>query len=339
MTSTIKLKDSEQSFPCEDKDTLLRAAIRAGIKMPYECNSGGCGSCKFDLIEGEVESLWESPPGLSRRDIRKGKQLACQCKPKGDIEIDFRADNWESPTYPPQRFSVTYVSRRDLTEDMAEFRFQSDMPAKFLSGQYAMLSLPGVEGDRAYSMSNIANEAGYWQFIIKKMPDGAGSTYLFESLKEGDTLEVDGPYGLAYLHPEIERDVICIGGGSGLSPIMSIARAITGDEQFKDRKVMMFYGGRGPKDICTPELLSEIEPLDTQLVCHNATSDAELSAEQGWDGECCFVHELVEKTLGDDMPNYEFYFCGPPPMTEAVQRMLMIDYKVPFEQIHFDRFF
>jgi toluene monooxygenase electron transfer component len=51
------------------------------------------------------------------------------------------------------------------------------------------------------------------------------------------------------------------------------------------------------------------------------------------------VHELVEKTLGDDMPNYEFYFCGPPPMTEAVQRMLMIDYKVPFEQIHFDRFF
>jgi toluene monooxygenase electron transfer component len=120
---------------------------------------------------------------------------------------------------------------------------------------------------------------------------------------------------------------------------MSIARAVTGEKDFKARKVMMFYGGRGPKDICTPELLSEIEPLDTQLVCHNATSDAELSAEQGWDGECCLVHELVEKTLGDDMPNYEFYFCGQPPMTEAVQRMLMIDYKVPFEQIHFDRFF
>ena len=342
MVFTIKNKDNDIQFACPPEDTLLRAAIRAGVKMSYECNSGGCGSCKFDLLEGELDSLWENPPGLSRRDLRKGKKLACQCKPLSDCQINFRPDNWQPSPYSPQRFSVRYSGRRDLTGDMAEFRFQSDTAAHFMPGQYVMMDFPesaGIQGDRAYSMSNISNEAGYWQFIIKKMPEGTATRYLFDELKEGDEIALDGPFGLAYLHPEIERDIVCIAGGSGLSPVMSIVRAITGDQQFAQRKVKMFYGGRSPQDICTPALLSEIEPLDTEFVCHNATSDAKLSVEQGWDGECCFVHELVEKTLGEHMPEYEFYFCGPPPMTEAVQRMLMIDYKVPFNQIHFDRFF
>ena len=342
MAFTIKNKDNDIQFDCHEEDTILRAAVRAGVKMSYECNSGGCGSCKFDLQEGELESLWDNPPGLSRRDIRKGKKLACQCKPTSDCQINFRLDNWQSPDYPPQRFTVRYLGRRDLTEDMAEFRFQSDRPAHFLPGQYAMMSFPDtaqIKGDRAYSMSNISNEAGYWQFIIKQMPEGTATHYLFDKLQEGAEINLDGPYGLAYLRTNIERDIVCIGGGSGLSPIMSIVRAITGDEKFNQRKVKMFYGGRSPKDICTPALLSEIDPLDTEFVCHNATSDIGLSVEQGWDGECCFVHELVEKTLGERMPEYEFYFCGPPPMTEAVQRLLMINYKVPFQQIHFDRFF
>ena len=339
MTSTIKVKGSNKVFTCREQDTLLRAAIREGIKIPYECNSGGCGSCTFDLIEGEVESLWDSPPGLSPRDIRKGKLLACQCKPKGNCEIDFRLDDWKSPQYPPQRFSATYISRCDLTEDMAEFCFQSESMAQFMSGQFAMLTLPGVTGDRAYSMSNVSNSDGYWQFIVKKMPGGAGSTYLFDEIKVGDVIEIDGPFGLAYLDPAIHRDVVCIGGGSGLSPIMSIARAVAANDDFSDQKLKMFYGGRGPKDICTPELLSAIDPNGTKITCYNATSDPDLSAKHGWDGDVCFVHELVKNILGDSLPEYEFYFCGPPPMTEAVQRMLMIEYKVPFEQIHFDRFF
>lgn len=339
MNHTIRIDGTGEQFSVHASDTLLRAALRAGLAFPYECNSGGCGSCKFELVEGAVASQWDDPPGLSARDLRKGKRLACQCRAVGDAVIKVRLDETAPPDNVPQRFEVSYLGRRDLTADMAEFRFQAATPAKFLPGQYAMLTLPGVQGERAYSMSNIPNEAGYWQFIIKQMPAGAGSEYMFERLETGDRLRCDGPYGQAYLRPEIERDIVCIAGGSGLSPIMSIVRAVTGDTRFSERKIMMFYGGRGPNDICTPELLSEIEPLDAQLVCHNVTSDPELSAQQNWQGECCFVHELVEKTLGDTLPDFEFYFCGPPAMTESVQRMLMIEHKVPFQQIHFDRFF
>lgn len=341
MNAKVTIEDAGLEYEVEDQDTLLRSALRHGIAMPYECNSGGCGSCKFELLEGELDELWPDAPGLSARDKRKGRKLACQCRPRGDVRIKMRLEEREPPEILPKRFEARYLGRRDLTPDMAEFRFQSEDPARFLPGQYAMLSIPGVEGDRAYSMSNIPNEAGYWQFIIKRMPDGQASNWLFDELKEGDVLELDAPYGLAYLHPEIERDVVCIAGGSGLSPVMSIVRAVTGDPVFKDRKVYLFYGGRTPKDICTPELLAELEPLDAEakLTCENAISDAEAADSADWEGPCCFVHELAEKTLGERMPEFEYYFCGPPPMTEAVQRMLMIEHKVPFEQIHFDRFF
>ncbi|BAO43853.1 2Fe-2S iron-sulfur cluster-binding protein [Thiolapillus brandeum] len=335
----ITVDGSDNEFSCDDRDTLLRAALRQGVTIPYECNSGGCGSCKFELVSGEVEDLWPDAPALTPRDKRKGKKLACQCRPVSDAVIKVRLEDHAAPEIRPNRFKVRYLGRRDLTADMAEFRFQSDAPARFLPGQFAMLSLPGIQGDRAYSMSNIPNEAGYWQFIIKRMPEGNASTWLFSELKEGDVLELDAPYGQAYLRPEIERDVVCIAGGSGLSPVMSIVRAATGDSRFADRKIYLFYGGRTPGDICTPELLSEIEPLDAQLICETAISDADAATRESWEGPCCFVHELVEQTLGDRMPEFEYYFCGPAPMTEAVQRMLMIEHKVPFEQIHFDRFF
>ncbi len=335
----IKIQSCDIQFETSPQDTILRAALRAGVSLPYECNSGGCGSCKFELIEGDIDTLWESPPGLSRRDIRKNKKLACQCIARSDCEIRISPEQKKLPEYSPVRFQVRYLGRRDLTQDMAEFRFQSDSAAYFLPGQFAMLTLPEVNGDRAYSMSNISNEAGYWQFIIKKMPEGAGSHYLFEKLSVGDVIDIDGPYGNAYLNIESQRDIVCIAGGSGLSPMMSITRAVTGDERFAGRKIYMFYGGRSPADICTPELLSEIEPLDTELVCYNATSDAESSELANWQGECCYIHELVKQKLGDSMPQYEFYFCGPPVMTDSVHRMLMIENQVPFDQIHFDRFF
>ena len=338
-TVKITIDGNDAGFESDKQDTLLRAALRSGVNVPYECNSGGCGSCKFELIDGEVEDIWQDAPGLNPRDRRKGRRLSCQCKPKTDCTIKMQTGTETLPGPKPERFSVTYVGRRDLTDDMAEFHFQSQTPAHFRSGQFALFDLPGIEGDRAYSMSNVANENGDWTFIIKQMPDGQGTHYLFHTLQDGDTLNIDGPYGHAFFREDVERDIVLIGGGSGLSPVMSIARTVVGLPQFSDRTVHLFYGGRGPQDICTPDLIQEIDPVGAKLICHNAVSDVELAQQHGWDGPCGFVHEVVEEKLNGTMPQFEYYFCGPPPMTQAVQRLTMIENQVPFDQIHFDRFF
>ena len=144
-------------FTPQGPDTILRAALRAGLGMAYECNSGGCGSCKFELLDGQVESLWETAPGLTDRDRRKNKHLACQCRALGDVRIKAAFSAEYAPKIKPRRQTAKLVGQRDITHDIREFRFVTDGDADFLAGQYAMLELPGVTGSRAYSMSNLGN--------------------------------------------------------------------------------------------------------------------------------------------------------------------------------------
>jgi NAD(P)H-flavin reductase len=127
---------------------------------------------------------------------------------------------------------------------------------------------------RAYAISNLGNTQGAWHFQIRRVAKGVATEQLFEHLQIGKAIEIDGPYGLTRLRPEVPRDIVCVAGGSG----------------------------------------------------------------NAWRGETGFVHELVRRTFGQSMPNHAFYFAGPPPMTQGLQEMLMVEFRVPFEQVHFDRF-
>ncbi len=335
---SIVLEGKDQSFTCEDGDSLLRAGLRAGLGLPYECNTGSCGTCKFQLLEGETEDLWPEAPGVTERDREKGRKLACQNRPKGDCRIKMGIDPACVPHITPKKRMARLAESRPLTHDMQEFRFAADDAAEFLPGQYALFALPGVTGLRAYSMANLANENGEWHFHIKNMPGGAGSRALFEGgVAAGQEVEMDGPYGLAYLR-ESERDIVCIAGGSGLSPMISIARGVASDGRFADRRLYFFFGGREPRDICGEDILRDLPGFAERMSFHAAISEPSV-APDAWTGYRGFIHELAVETLAGEMADYEFYFAGPPAMAEAVQRCLMREHKVPFGQLHFDRFF
>lgn len=338
-TYTIQFEEQEFEFPCDDDDTLLRAALRAGLGFPYECNSGGCGTCKFELHSGQVDNRWPDAPGLSSRDRRKGRQLACQCVPKSDCVIQARLLHDKVPQLRPNRLPAELVSVRELTSDMAEFRFKTEHPAHFLPGQFALLDVPEVEGSRGYSMSNLPNEDGVWEFIIKKMPDGTASTKLFEACRIGDQLMLDGPYGLSFLRPEVPRDLVCIAGGSGLSPILSIVRAASHDKRLAKRDIQLFYGGRTPADLCVQPYLDADPAMAERVQLHQAISEPDAAESADWDGPTGFVHDLVFSTLSEPLDNYEYYFCGPPVMIDTVSRLLLVEHRVPFDQVHYDRFY
>src|SRR5207247_5362627 len=137
------------------------------------------------------------------------------------IKVRLRPEN--VPSHRPARFRATLSGTRDLTHDLREFRFKVEGAPGFLPGQYALFSLPGVTGFRTYSMSNVDDGSGEWHFMVKRMPGGVGTAALF-GLPVGTALDLDGPYGLAYLRRESPRDLLCIAGGSGLAPILSCAR-------------------------------------------------------------------------------------------------------------------
>lgn len=337
---SITLSDAEETtFSSAADDTILSSALRGGLGFPYECASGGCGTCQFELLEGEVTDLWPEAPALSPRARGRGKRLACQCVPLSDCTIKVAVKQEMAPVIVPQRQTLAFVAARPLTSDMSEFSFRSSGPAEFLPGQFATIGLPDVDGPRAYSMSNLANDEGLWNFVIKRVPGGQGTGVLFDSLKPGDELSMDGPYGNSYLRTGNKRDIVCVAGGSGLSPVLSILRAAVQAPELSDRRLSLFYGGRGPNDLCVSDIVNADPLLSERVVVHTAISDDSAPGADEWSGERGFVHELVKKTLAEKIPEFDFYFCGPPPMTDAVHRMLLLDYKVPAEQLHFDRFF
>jgi toluene monooxygenase electron transfer component len=334
MTYRITLDSGEAFDVAQDEDTLLRGALRAGIGLPHECSVGGCGACRFELVEGSVDTLWDEAPGLTERDRKRGKRLACQSKPSGDCTIRVRCDDSYRPVVAASKWSATLKARRAVTADMSEFTFQVPQQADFRPGQYALLYPAAATGARAYSMSNLPNAEGLWQFIIRRVPGGAGSNALFDALEVGEQIALDGPYGHAHLREDSPRDIVCIAGGSGLAPMLSIVRGALAHPG--TRRVRFFYGARSQSDLTALEALDALASEHTRL-----RIDAVLSAPQAappWHGETGFVHTVVERELASSIAEHEFYFAGPPPMIEAVQEMLMLRHRVPFEQIHFDRF-
>jgi len=335
----ISIKGQTESFSCEEGDTLLRAALRAGLGAPYECNSGGCGACKFELLSGQVNNIWPSAPGLSVRDLKKGRQLSCQCIPTENCELKLRLNSKFTPKHKPIKSAARLYDIRQITKDMSEFCFEAEHSAHFEAGQFALLDIPGVEGSRAYSMSNIANNDKHWHFIVKKMPNGAASNVLFDQYKLGDTVSIDGPYGLSFLQLESKRDIVCVAGGSGLSPEMAILKAAATAPSLIEQDIYLFYGGRTPEDICPPDLIKADDKLSKRIKNYNIVSDIDAAKQMAWTGETGFVHELLPKILSQPLTEYEYYACGPAAMTDALLKLLMMEHKVPPEQIHYDRFY
>lgn len=311
-------------------DTILTSALRSGIAFPYECVSGGCGACKFELIDGAVSVLWPEAPGLSPRDRQKGnRHLACQCTPATDICIRVHLDDKYQPKFPIRKLAARVVEVELLTHDMVRLVLDADEALEFAPGQFCLLSDPSrPDVTRAYSIANLPNSNGRLEFFIKRKPGGRFSPGLFDPDIQKRLLNVQGPFGISEYRLGIDRDVICIGGGAGLSYTTAIACAAVAERK---RHVTMFYGARTVRDLVSSSVLGLAEPDVTLIpVLSEPIGDT-------WQGEMGLVHSAVESALGDHLVKCELYVAGPPPMIDATVRMLLAR-GVPRDQIHFDAF-
>ncbi len=331
----IEIPAAGVSFHCAEDDTILRAALRAGLGLPYECNVGSCGNCRFLLLDGQVQHAQANLAGWSERDRDNGRWLGCQARPCGDVKIKVpQRENYKS-TFPPIRTIGTFVGSNDITHDIREFRFRMKRPSQFQAGQYALIQTPDCSVDRAYSMANIPNAAGdEWHFTIRRVPGGKTTGYLFDTMRLGSELVVDGPYGLAYLRENSPRDVLCLAGGSGLAPMLSIVRAVAASEKLKGHSVHFIYGGRTPRDICGESILRLLPGFGERIHYYSTVS----APPTEWRGRTGFVHQTAIDIFGDQLKTFEIYFAGPPAMADAVMKIAIAN-RVPVAQLHFDKFY
>lgn len=326
--ATIRLAPSGATFACRPGETILRAGLAAGLAMPYECASGSCGSCKGRLLEGAVESLWPEATGLKERDRRRGDRiLCCQALPRGDCVVEARRVETAAAEPAPEAFAATVETVERQSDAVLFLRCRPERPRPFLPGQFMLLQIPGGQR-RAFSMANTEPEV--LEFIVKAKPGGHATSYLFDRLSVGDGLRLEGPYGRAYLRAPLARDILCVAGGSGLAPMLSVARGALARPS--SHAVRLFFGVNAAADLFATAELDALAAEHDRLALTVAVRDGAPGAAPG------LVGDVMLAAL-PALPASDLYMAGPPGLVDALLKPAMRSGKIAPGRIFFDRFY
>jgi propane monooxygenase reductase subunit len=323
----------------EDQN-ILRAAAEQGIMLMHGCKEGQCASCKSFILEGEeVEHDKYSTFALPDYELEEGYTLLCRAHAYEDLTIELLNFDEEMirSGLPIQQGVTEVVSKDAVTHDMRHLVLRMIEPEeiKFFPGQYMDIAIPGTDAVRSFSMANTSSrESGLLEFVIKVYPDGHFSKFLAETLAEGDRLDITGPFGVFTLR-EGDNDLIFVGGGAGMAPILSLLRTMA--ERGLQRKATFFYGARTKQDLCFEAELRELEEKLPNFRYIPALSEP-AGSEPGneWDGETGLITDVV-KRHASDLRGAHAYVCGPPPMVEAALPLLAT-LGVEEKRIYYDKF-
>ena len=318
----------------DEDQTILRAAAEQGIMLMHGCKEGQCASCKSFVLEGDdIEHDRYSTFALPDYEKEEGYTLLCRAHAYEDVTIELL--NYDEDMIrsglPIQQAVAEVVSKEPVTHDMRHLVLRLVEPGpgevKFFPGQYMDIAVPGTDQVRSFSMANTSSRDGLLEFVIKVYPDGLFSHFLDAQLQPGDRLELTGPFGVFTLR-EGDADLVFIGGGAGMAPILSLLRSMA--ERGISRKATFFYGARGRRDLCFED---EIHALAEKLP---GFSYVPALSHEEWDGETGLITDVVKRLVGD-IARVHAYVCGPPPMVEAAIPLLET-LGVAEKRIYYDKF-
>ena len=322
----------------DENQTILRAAAEQGIMLMHGCKEGQCASCKSFILDGDdVELDRYSTFALPDYEKEEGYTLLCRAHPYEDLTIEllnFDEDMIRSGL-PIQEAVAEVVSIDPVTHDMRHLvlRLVEPREIKFFPGQYVDFRVPGHEASRSFSMANTSSrDTGQLEFVIKIYPDGLFSHFLDTRLAVGDRLDLTGPFGVFTLREGQDADLIFLGGGAGMAPILSLLRSMA--ERGIKRRATYYYGARRRRDLCFEKELRALE--ETMPGFRYVPALSEPSEEDDWDGEVGLITDVVQRHESD-LAGADAYVCGPPPMVEAAMPMLT-RLGVAEKRIYYDKF-
>lgn len=329
-TRFVDIRQARVSLEVQEGQTILDAALAAGIPYPHGCRSGRCGSCKSRLIEGEVELLQHSRFALSEEEKADGLILACRAVPQTDAAVAWLGSDDDDAVEAPRRVEAIVSGLDDLTHDIKLVQISpvDGSPLLFTAGQYAQVGFDGVPA-RSYSMANRHGDDSL-EFHIRKVPGGVTSQHVHEALKAGDKLTLEFPLGSSYLRQHHSGPILCIAGGSGLAPIKSIVE--TALAHGMKQPIHVYFGARGARDLYLVEHFETLADRHNNLSFTAVLSDTQVAPHRHG-----FVTDAVAEDLAD-FDGWKAYVAGPPPMVDAAMAMAFARGLRP-EDMHADVFF
>jgi toluene monooxygenase electron transfer component len=347
MKIQVRARNKAYEYSVESGERLLYGGLRSGIQLPYECATGTCGTCRARLIEGEVEDLWPDSPGKKHLKPGSGELLLCQCAARGNlaVEVGGNVDRSHPGAFLPARVQGRITALERLTPDVVSFGVELPRAMPFEAGQFFVVGVPGIDGYRGYSMVNFSRSPERLEFVVKRLPGGRLSDWLFETAHEGAGVELFGPLGGATFHPSLDKDLLCIAGGSGIAGIMSILARADQNDYFDDHSGFVFFGVRRLADLFYADRLAAHRirnPDNLEVVI--ALSDAPDEVEEGARRypelafDTGFVHEVAGRHMQGRYSDMVAFLAGPPIAVDASIRLLLLEARLPANCIRYDKF-
>lgn len=315
MSFRVTVQPSGHTFEADVGETILHAALEAGVNLPYGCRDGACGACKGRIVEGRVDYGAHSPNALTDNEKHTGHALFCCASPLTDVVIESR-EIMDSTAIRPRILPVRVQKMEKLSHDvMAMFlKLPSNERLQFMAGQYIDFLLKDGKR-RAFSLANAPHEDGLLELHLRLVPGGQFTEYVFKEMPEKAILRIEGPLGTFYLRENSDKPVIFVAGGTGFAPVKGIIEHMLHHKM--QRKIILYWGARSLQDIYMPDLpqqwLNEFPGLTYIPVL------SEPAAEDRWQGRTGFVHEAVLRDHAD-LSAYQVYCCGNPQMVEAAHQ-------------------
>lgn len=338
MSFSVTIAPSGRAFTMQRDETVLSAAINAGIGLPYGCKDGACGSCKCKLIEGRVIHGAHQAKALSAAEEDSGYMLTCCATPQTDLVIEARQVVGIGD-HPVVKMPTRVTSLHRAAPDVMVLRLQ--LPAThnfgFRAGQYIEFVLKDGHR-RSYSMANSPEEvkaAGIngLELHIRHMPGGLFTDHVFGAMKEKDILRVEGPFGTFFLRDDSERPIVLLASGTGFAPVKAIIEHMR--HAGISRPTVLYWGCRSKVDLYMHEWaeqqMAELPWLRYVPVL------SEARAEDKWHGRTGLVHQAVLADL-PDLSGHEVYACGAPIMVSSARADFTAQAGLPEEYFYADAF-
>lgn len=326
MNHKVSIRPLDCAIDVRQGQSILDAALKAGLDYPYACRQGTCSACKTQVLSGDVEQRAYDVSALSDAERAAGFVLACKAYPKSDCEVQL-AD--EDPALPPlSKADCTVAGIERVTHDVVVVRALPDggLPVQFLAGQFAVLGLPGFPV-REYSFANRPG-ALELEFHVRARVGGHVSTHFYERTRRGDRFSLSGPFGSAYLRKEHPGPIALVAGGTGLAPAKSILNEALAMPA--TRSVDLFFSVRWQRDLYFDDQFRDLAASHRNFRFHPVVTD-EPDTRYPRDIFAVMAEHIA------DFSAAKIYTCGPPPLVRACQEFVCAQGTRP-EDCHADPF-
>jgi CDP-4-dehydro-6-deoxyglucose reductase len=318
MSFHITLQPTGHAYTAEEGNTILQAALDAGVKLPYGCQNGACGACKGKVVEGRIDHAATPESTLPLADREAGQALFCCARPLSDLVIEAREVS-ATQDIPIKTLPARVQKIERLAPDVIALwlKLPTNERLQYLAGQYIEILLKDGRR-RAFSLANAPQEDELLELHIRQVPGGHYTEHVFSAMKEREMLRFEGPHGSFYLREDEKsavRPAILLAGGTGFAPIKALVEYAIHSQQ--TRPFYIYWGAKNRAGLYMNDLPQRWAAEHGHI--HYVPVLSDPSAEDAWSGRSGLVHQAV---LADhaDLSGFQVYACGAPPMIDAARR-------------------